>query len=76
MSYIGNRDRPEFYAKLIRRGEFYLDLSCVKNWGRELKETIHESASRTRNMKAVETQKIHLAWVVQAENFLWDMRSR
>ena len=38
MIYIDNRDWPEYNAKLVRRGEFYLDLSCVKNWGRELKE--------------------------------------
>jgi len=38
MEYIDNRDWPEYNAKLVRRGEFYLDLSCVKNWGRELRE--------------------------------------
>jgi hypothetical protein len=38
MTYIDNRDWPEYNAKLVRRGEFYLDLSCVKNWGRELRE--------------------------------------
>jgi len=38
MVYIDNRDWPEYNAKLVRRGEFYLDLSCVKNWGRELRE--------------------------------------
>ena len=38
MIYIDDRDWPEYNAKLVRRGEFYLDLSCVKNWGRELKE--------------------------------------
>ena len=38
MIYIDNKDCPEYNAKLVRRGEFYLDLSCVKNWGRELKE--------------------------------------
>jgi hypothetical protein len=38
MSYIDNRDWPEYNAQLVRRGEFYLDLSCVKNWGRELRE--------------------------------------
>ena len=38
MIYIDNRDWPEYNAKLVRRGEFYLDLSCVNNWGRELKE--------------------------------------
>ena len=38
MIHIDNRDWPEYNAKLVRRGEFYLDLSCVKNWGRELKE--------------------------------------
>jgi len=29
MIYIDNRDWPEYNAKLVRRGEFYLDLSCV-----------------------------------------------
>ena len=38
MTYIDSRDWPEYNAKLVRRGEFYLDLSCVKNWGRELRE--------------------------------------
>ena len=38
MIYIDNRDWPEYNAKLVRRGEFYLDLSCVNNLGRELKE--------------------------------------
>jgi len=38
MSYVDNRDWPEYNAKLVRRGKFYLDLSCVKNWGRELRE--------------------------------------
>ena len=38
MIYIDNRDWPEYNAKLVRRGKFYLDLSCVKNWGRELRE--------------------------------------
>jgi len=38
MVYIDTRDWPEYNAKLVRRGEFYLDLSCVKNWGRELRE--------------------------------------
>jgi len=38
MEYIDNRDWPEYNAKLVRRGKFYLDLSCVKNWGRELRE--------------------------------------
>lgn len=38
MEYIDNRNWPEYNAKLVRRGEFYLDLSCVKNWGRELRE--------------------------------------
>ena len=38
MEYVDTRDWPEYNAKLVRRGEFYLDLSCVKNWGRELRE--------------------------------------
>jgi hypothetical protein len=38
MVYIDNRNWPEYNAELVRRGEFYLDLSCVKNWGRELRE--------------------------------------
>jgi hypothetical protein len=38
MTYIDNRNWPEYNAELVRRGEFYLDLSCVKNWGRELRE--------------------------------------
>jgi hypothetical protein len=38
MAYIDNRNWPEYNAELVRRGEFYLDLSCVKNWGRELRE--------------------------------------
>jgi hypothetical protein len=38
MGHIDNRDWPEYNAKLVRRGKFYLDLSCVKNWGRELRE--------------------------------------
>lgn len=38
MEYIDDRDWPEYNAQLVRRGEFYLDLSCVKNWNRELRE--------------------------------------
>ena len=38
MTYIDNRDWPEYNAQLVRRGEFYLDLSCVKNWSWELRE--------------------------------------
>jgi len=38
MAYIDNRDWPEYNAQLVRRGEFYLDLSCVKNWSWELRE--------------------------------------
>ena len=38
MNYIDNRDWPEYNAQLVRRGEFYLDLSCVKNWSWELRE--------------------------------------
>jgi len=38
MAYIDNREWPEYNAKLVRRGEFYLDLSCVKNWSWELRE--------------------------------------
>ena len=37
---IDNRAWPEYNAKLVRRGEFNLDLSCVNNYGRELKEMI------------------------------------
>jgi hypothetical protein len=37
MKYIDNRDWPEYNAQLVRRGEFYLDLSCVKNWSWELR---------------------------------------
>lgn len=38
MDCIDNSDWPEYNVKLVRRGEFYLDLSCVKNLGRELRE--------------------------------------
>ena len=38
MDYIDNRDWPEYNAQLVRRGEFYLDLNCVKNWSWELRE--------------------------------------
>ena len=38
MEYIDDRAWPEYNAQLVRRGEFYLDLSCVKNWNRELRE--------------------------------------
>jgi hypothetical protein len=38
MTYVDNRNWPEYNDRLVRRGEFYLDLSCVKNWGRELIE--------------------------------------
>ena len=37
MTYVDNRDWPEYNAQLVRRGEFYLDLSCVKNWSWELR---------------------------------------
>ena len=37
MNYVDNRDWPEYNAQLVRRGEFYLDLSCVKNWSWEFK---------------------------------------
>jgi len=37
MDYIDNRNWPEYNAQLVRRGEFYLDLSCVKNWSWELR---------------------------------------
>jgi hypothetical protein len=38
MSYVDNRNWPEYNAQLVRRGEFYLDLNCVKNWSWELRE--------------------------------------
>ena len=38
MIYIDQRNRPEYNAQLVRRGEFYLDLQCVKNWNSELKK--------------------------------------
>jgi hypothetical protein len=38
MVYVDDRDWPEYNAQLVRRGEFYLDLSCVKNWSWELIE--------------------------------------
>ena len=38
MDYIDNRDWSEYNAQLVRRGEFYLDLNCVKNWSWELRE--------------------------------------
>lgn len=38
MDYIDNRNWKEYNAQLVRRGEFYLDLECVKNWHRELKQ--------------------------------------
>jgi len=38
MDYFDTRASPEYNAKLVRRGKFYLDLSCVKNWGWELRE--------------------------------------
>jgi hypothetical protein len=37
MIYIDYRDWQEYNAKLVQRGEFHLDSSCVKNWWRELK---------------------------------------
>jgi hypothetical protein len=38
MDYIDNRNWRECNAQLVRRGEFYLDLECVRNWQRELKQ--------------------------------------
>ena len=38
MDYIDNRNWKEYNDKLVQRGEFYLDLECVKNWQRELKQ--------------------------------------
>ena len=38
MNYVDNRNWKEVNAQLVRRGEFYLDLECVKNWPRELKQ--------------------------------------
>lgn len=38
MDYIDNRNWKEYNDQLVRRGEFYLDLECVKNWHRELKQ--------------------------------------
>jgi len=38
MSYLDQRNWPEYNAKLVRRGEFYLDLQCVNNWSAELKK--------------------------------------
>ena len=38
MDYVDDRNWPEYNAQLVRRGEFYLDLSCVKNWSWELRE--------------------------------------
>ena len=38
MSYVDNRDWPEYNAQLVRRGEFYLDLNCVKNWSWVVKD--------------------------------------
>jgi len=38
MEYIDNRNWKKYNEKLVRRGEFYLNLECVKNWHRELKE--------------------------------------
>ena len=38
MIYIDQRNWPEYNAQLVRRGEFYLDLQCVKNWNSELRK--------------------------------------
>ena len=38
MAYIDQRNWPEYNAQLVRRGEFYLDLQCVKNWNSELRK--------------------------------------
>jgi hypothetical protein len=38
MNYIDNRNWKECNDQLVRRGEFYLDLECVKNWHRELRQ--------------------------------------
>jgi hypothetical protein len=38
MTYVDSRNWAEVNAQLVRRGEFYLDLECVKNWQRELKQ--------------------------------------
>ena len=38
MTYIDQRNWPEYNAQLVRRGEFYLDLQCVKNWSKELRK--------------------------------------
>lgn len=38
MIYLDQRNWPEYNAKLVRRGEFYLDLKCVKNWSVETEE--------------------------------------
>ena len=38
MTYVDSRNWREVNAQLVRRGEFYLDLECVKNWQKELKQ--------------------------------------
>ena len=38
MTYIDQRNWSEYNAQLVRRGEFYLDLQCVKNWNKELRK--------------------------------------
>jgi hypothetical protein len=38
MNYIDNRNWKECNDQLVRRGEFYLDLECLKNWHRELRQ--------------------------------------
>ena len=38
MTYIDQRNWPEYNAQLVRRCEFYLDLQCVKNWNKELRK--------------------------------------
>jgi len=38
MAYVDSRNWKESNAQLVRRGEFYLDLDCVKNWQRDLKQ--------------------------------------
>jgi hypothetical protein len=38
MTYVDSRNWKEYNSQLVRRGEFYLDLECVKNWQKELKQ--------------------------------------
>jgi hypothetical protein len=42
MTYEDNRDWPKYNERLVKRGEFYLDMNCVNNWYIELAEMNHK----------------------------------